>query len=91
MNYLLPVFGLDVTIKIPIQTRKPERIRIKVRHWRKPYTYYTDRFNVLDGIASFFVKIPKAPKKVFIVGRKSIKWNRKRAYRRKSFPKYFLC
>ena len=64
MNYAVPTYGQNVTVKIPIRTHQPERIRIKASHPTRAYTYYTDRWNTVNGEKYFFIKIPRSPKKV---------------------------
>ena len=66
MIYAVPTYNQNVTVRFSVQTRKPEMIRIKARHPRMPYTYYTDRWNTVNGIKQFYIKIPRSPNKVII-------------------------
>lgn len=54
------------TIRIPVETRKPERLVIKVRHYKQPYTYYFDTAPIIKGKDVFIIKIPKMPPSVII-------------------------
>ena len=53
-------------IRIPVWTQNPERLVIKVRHYKKPYTYYFDTAPIIKGKDVFIVKIPKMPPSVII-------------------------
>ena len=54
------------TIRIPIRTRQPEKMTIKVYHSHKPYTYYFDTSASISGTDAFMVNIPKIPDEVYI-------------------------
>ena len=56
----------DQVIIIPVRTRAKTRLAIKVRHLRKPYTYYFDTAPVIEGEDAITVKIPKMPSSVII-------------------------
>lgn len=47
-------------------TMSPERIVVKVRHPRKPYTYYFDTAPLINGKDMFVIKIPKMPESVVL-------------------------
>ena len=53
-------------IRIPVQTREKSRLIIKVRHYRKPYTFYFDTAPVITGEDVIIVKIPKMPPSVIM-------------------------
>lgn len=53
-------------IRVPIETRKPSRIVVKVRHPKKPSTYYFDTAPVISGQDMFRIKIPKMPPSVIL-------------------------
>lgn len=56
----------DQVIRIPVRTGRPEMLVIKVYHSIKPYTFYFNTNASMNGIDAFTVKIPKAPKEVYI-------------------------
>jgi len=51
----------ECTLLIKVRTRKPEKIVLQVRDARKPHTFYTNRWNVVNGKAIFFVRLPQSP------------------------------
>lgn len=51
-----------LVLAVKVQTNSPRKIRIKVWDSRKPFTYYTDRWNTVDGEATFYVNMPQSPK-----------------------------
>lgn len=51
-------------IRIPIQTRGPQRMVIKVSNPKKAHTYYFDTAPVINGKDCFIIKIPKMPAEV---------------------------
>lgn len=53
-------------INIPVMTFAPERIVVKVKHPRKPNTYYFDTAPMISGKDVFVIKIPKMPEYVLI-------------------------
>lgn len=53
-------------IRIPIRTGHPQRMVIKVKHFRKPYTYYFDTAPIIKGEDAFVIKIPKMPASVIV-------------------------
>ena len=53
-------------IRIPVETRGPQRMVIKVYHPRKAHTSYFDTAPVITGRDAFTVKIPKIPESVIV-------------------------
>ena len=53
-------------IRIPVKVGKPERLVIRVKHYKKPYTRYFDTAPIIKGTDSFVIKIPKMPPSVII-------------------------
>lgn len=53
-------------IRVPIRTFKPERIVCRVKHFRKPYTFYFDTAPIIKGQDAFVIKIPKMPPSVIM-------------------------
>ena len=55
------------TLQIVIQTRAKEKLWIKVANADKKNTYYTKRYARFKGVQSFFVRMPQAPNRAYIV------------------------
>ena len=53
-------------IRLPVETMQPCRIVVKVRHPRKPNTYYFDTAPVINGRDMFVIKVPKMPESVVV-------------------------
>lgn len=53
-------------IKIPVWTQTPERLVIRVKNYRKPYTYYFDTAPIIKGKDAFIIKMPKMPPSVIV-------------------------
>ena len=53
-------------IRIPVRVREKSRLVVKVKHYRKPYTYYFDTAPVITGEDAILVKIPKMPPSVIM-------------------------
>ena len=53
-------------IHIPIRTQMPERIVVKARHFKRPYTYYFDTAPIINGVEEIVIKIPDMPEAVVI-------------------------
>jgi len=51
-----------VVLAIKVQTNSPSKVRVRVSDSLKPFTYYTNRWNTVDGEATFFVNMPQSPK-----------------------------
>ena len=56
----------ELTLKIKVKTNRPQKIALKVRDSRKPYTYYTDRWATVRGESVFHVRMPQSPKTLVI-------------------------
>ena len=53
-------------MKIPVETRGPQRMVIKVYHPKKAHTTYFDTAPIINGRDCFIVKIPKMPESVIV-------------------------
>ncbi len=47
--------------KIGVETKTPQKIRIRVSNAKKPHSLYTNRYNVVNGKAMFYVRMPQTP------------------------------
>jgi len=61
MNYQVSREFENQAIKIPVRSKQKVRLVVRVKHHRKPYTYYFDSAPVINGTDEIIVKIPKMP------------------------------
>lgn len=66
MKTLYPTDNKELTLKIKVRTDKPEKIVLKVKDAKKPYTCYTDRYSTINGESTFFVRMPQSPQMALI-------------------------
>ena len=55
------------TLKIVIETNGEQRIWIKVKDAKRKNTFYTKRFSDIDGVQTFFVRMPQAPEVASVI------------------------
>jgi len=48
-------------LAVRVLTKSPQKIVIKIRDARKPYTFYTNRWNTVNGDALFYIRMPQSP------------------------------
>lgn len=48
-------------LEIKVQTRVPCKMVLRVRDWKKPYTFYTNREMNVSGKQTFLVRMPQSP------------------------------
>lgn len=65
-SYEIPRQYNDQEIKVPVRTRKKERICVKVYHPLKPNTVYFDAAPIITGEDMFVIKIPRMPEAVIM-------------------------
>lgn len=62
MNILFRSKKDSYTIRVKVFTRRPEKIHLRVIDRNIPKTSYTDRYKTVDGKATFYIRMPQAPK-----------------------------
>ena len=66
MTYQVDRRYTNQVINIPIMTMAQERIVVKVKHPRKPHTFYFETAPLITGKDMFVIKIPKMPESVLV-------------------------
>lgn len=66
MTFSIPKEYTNQEIRVPIQTRSPERIICRAYNPRKANTVYFDAAPVINGSDFFIVRIPKMPEGVYL-------------------------
>lgn len=67
MKFLFNSNKRPCVIVLKVQTKSPERIRVIVKDKDMPFTYYTNRFNTVNGIKTFYIRMPQSPKETIIL------------------------
>ena len=64
MRCLYNTLGRQLMLKFTIKTKCPVVVCLIVKdaNKNKPNTYYTNRYNTIDGISNFYVRLPQSPK-----------------------------
>ncbi len=57
---------LTLVIVVKTKGQSGHKIRIRVRDWKKPNTYYTNRYATIKGTGKFYVRMPQSPEKAVI-------------------------
>jgi hypothetical protein len=67
MLYEIKTNNKPCTIKLGVQTLKPTKVQLVVKHPTKPNTCYMNRWNTVDKNGEFEIRMPKTPEKVIII------------------------
>jgi hypothetical protein len=58
MIYRIPTRYEEFTLLIKIKTDKPEKIHLNIKDEKQKNTVFTDRWKTVNGVCSFFVRMP---------------------------------
>jgi len=61
MLYPIPSQNLSFVLYLTLRTSQPEKIRVITKDPYKPYTRYSDRYIVVNGIRTIRLTFPKSP------------------------------
>lgn len=69
MIYEIKTDNKPCTIKVGVETLKPTKVQLVVKHPTKPNTFYMNRWNTVQKNGDFDIRMPKSPEKVIIICR----------------------
>ena len=67
MKLTTKTYNRPVCLKIVLETFGKEKIWIKVKDAEKPFTFYTDRYAIVEGKQTYYVKMPQSPQEAKII------------------------
>lgn len=66
MNIKLNSRKREMILVVQVLTKRPQRIRLRVKDAYKPNTYYTNRYKTVRGKKTFYVRMPQSPSRAII-------------------------
>jgi hypothetical protein len=66
MQLIYPSNNRQMMIKITVKTEEPTMIHLIVKDADRPNTFYMNRYNTINGIGDFYIRLPQSPKRAFI-------------------------
>jgi len=55
------------TLRVVVETRTPQKLWIKVKNAKKDHTYYTKRYAKVDGVQTYFIRMPQTPETALLI------------------------
>lgn len=55
------------TLRVVLETRTPQKLWIKVKNATKKNTYYTKRYAKVDGVQTYFIRMPQTPTTALLI------------------------
>jgi hypothetical protein len=62
MEFKYHSFGQPVKLKVTVKTDSPVPIRFQAKDAEKPNTHFINRYNIINGEDSFYLRLPISPK-----------------------------
>ncbi len=56
-----------ITLEIKVQTMIPTKLTLRVKDANQKNTYYTNRYMTIEGLESFYVRMPQSPRQAEII------------------------